>query len=78
VTAGLLAAHHHVPGAEGVEVVAGLVEQLAFANREQTRREAIVDEPVLPETADRRKTPADDATAFANDVGLQRSARAMR
>jgi hypothetical protein len=51
VAARLLIAHHRLPDAIGVEVVAGIVQQGSGLSVQQTRREALANETALPVAA---------------------------
>jgi hypothetical protein len=68
VAAGLLPRHHAVPGPKGVQGVARRPGEGVLRCGEQSRREALADEPALGEPADGRKAKAHDRHAGAADV----------
>jgi hypothetical protein len=69
VTARLLVRHQGRPEFIGVEIVTALVEQRLRVGFQQTRREALADQPALPIAAIRVEAVTHHGLAVAHDIG---------
>ncbi len=72
VAAGLLVAHHQVPGTQRIDATAVVAHQAVRRSPQQARGETLADQSALGVAPYRGVTVADDTPTVAHDIGEHR------